>query len=84
MLDNPYASPVRGELHGLCPLLLQVGSVERLLEHSTIYVEKARASGVDAEVEVWEGQPHVFQGMPFPESEMAFEHLSDFIRRRCP
>jgi acetyl esterase/lipase len=84
VLDNPYASPVRGKLDGLCPLLVQVGRMERLLEHSTIFVEKARAAGVDAEVEVWEGQPHVFQSMPFPESKLAFEHLSDFIRHRCP
>ena len=43
-----------------------------------------RAADVDAEVEVWDGQPHAFQGFPFPESELGFEHLGDFIRRCCP
>lgn len=82
--DHPYVSPARGDLRGLCPLLLQVGSREWLRDQAIMYVDRARAAGVDAEVEVWDGQPHVFQGMPFPESELAFEHLSDFIRRRCP
>lgn len=83
-LDHPYVSPIRGDLKGLCPVLLQVGSSEFLLEHSTQFVERACAAGVNAEVEVWEGQPHVWHGLPFPESEQAFGHLSDFIRHHCP
>lgn len=84
LLDHPYASPLRGDLTGLCPLLLQVGGAEFLVDQSTLFVDKARAAGVDAEVEVWEGQPHVWHAMPFPEAERAFEHLGDFVRRCCP
>jgi epsilon-lactone hydrolase len=84
ILDLPYVSPLRGDLHGLCPLLLQAGSREMLLEQATAFADKARAAGVDAEVEVWDGQPHAFQGFPFPESDLGFEHLGDFIRRCCP
>jgi acetyl esterase/lipase len=84
ILDLPYVSPLRGDLHHLCPLLLQAGSKEMLLGHATAFAEKARAAGVDAEVEIWDGQPHAFQGFPFPESELGFEHLGDFIRRCCP
>jgi monoterpene epsilon-lactone hydrolase len=84
MLEHPYASPLRGDLHGLCSVLLQVGGAEMLVDHATLFAERARAAGVDAEVEVWEGQPHVWHTMPFPESAQAFEHLGDFIRRCCP
>jgi monoterpene epsilon-lactone hydrolase len=84
LLDDPYVSPLRGDLHGLCPILLQVGSTEFLVEQTTMFAERARAAGVDAEVEVWEGQPHVWHAMPFPESDLAFEHLADFLRRCCP
>jgi monoterpene epsilon-lactone hydrolase len=84
LLDHPYASPLRGDLQGLCPLLLQVGSTELLVDQSTMFADRARAAGVDAEVEVWEGQSHVWHVMPFPESEQAFGHLGDFIRRCCP
>jgi acetyl esterase/lipase len=55
-----------------------------LLDHATVFADRARAAGVDAEVEVWEGQSHVWHTMPLPESEQAFEHLGDFIRRCCP
>lgn len=84
LYEHPYVSPLRGDLGGLCPLLLQVGSAEWLLQQSTKFAEKARAAGVNAEVEVWEGQPHVWHIMPFPEAERAVEHLSDFIRYSCP
>jgi len=84
MLDHPYASPLRADLQGLCPVLLQAGGAEILVDHSTLFAERARAAGVDAEVEVWEAQSHVWHTMPFPEAEQAFEHLGDFIRRCCP
>jgi acetyl esterase/lipase len=84
VLDHPYASPLRGDLSGLCPVLLQVGSTERLVDQSTLFAERARAAGVDAEVEVWEGQPHVWHTMPFPEAQQAFGHVGDFVRRCCP
>lgn len=84
LYEHPYVSPLRGDLSGLCPMLLQVGGAEWLLQQSTQFVEQARAAGVNAEVEVWEGQPHVWHAMPFPESGQAIEHLSDFIRYSCP
>jgi acetyl esterase/lipase len=84
VLDHPYASPIRGNLDGLCPLLLQVGGNEWLLNQTTLFGERAREAGVSAEVEVWEDQPHVWHSMPLPESAQAFLHLGDFIRYCCP
>jgi len=84
LYEHPYVSPLQGDMKGLCPLLLQVGGAEWLLEQSTKFAERARAAGVNAEVEVWEGQPDVWHIMRFPESGRAVEHLSDFIRYSCP
>lgn len=84
LLSEPYVSPIFGDFSGLPPLLLQVGSTEVLLDDSLRLAEKARAVGVDAEVEVWDEVPHVWHGMPLPESEQAVGHLADFIRRVCP
>ncbi len=84
LYEHPYVSPLQGDMTGLCPLLLQVGGSEWLLEQSTKFAERARAAGVNAEVEVWEGQPHVWHIMRFPESGRAVEHLSDFVRYSCP
>jgi len=61
-----------------------VGSTDWLVDQSTLFAESARAAGVDAEVEVWKGQPHVWHTMPFPEARQAFGHLGDFVRRCCP
>jgi acetyl esterase/lipase len=84
LYEHPYVSPLRGNLEGLCPMLLQVGGSEWLLQQSTQFAKRAREAGVNAEAEVWEGQPHVWHIMPYPEAGRAIEHLSDFIRYRCP
>lgn len=58
---DPLASPLHGDLAGLPPLLIQVGTAERLLDDSRQFAAKARAAGVPVELEVWEGMHHVFQ-----------------------
>jgi monoterpene epsilon-lactone hydrolase len=81
----PYVSPVFGDFAGLPPLFFQAGSTEILLDDSRRCVERARAAGVSAELEVWKEMPHGWQGMPFvPESARAIDHCADFIRERCP
>ncbi len=84
LLREPYVSPVFGDFHGFPPLLLQVGSTEVLLDDSTRIAKKARAAGVDAEVEVWDQVSHVWHLTPTPESEQAVGHLADFVRHCCP
>ena len=85
LLRHPYVSPKFGEFTGLPPLLFQVGSTEILLDDSTDCAAKARAAGVAAEVEIWDGMPHGWQAMPFvPESRRAVDRLGDFIRECCP
>ena len=80
LLDEPYASPARADLRGLSPILIHVGSSELLRDQCVYFVERAKQAGVQVEMETWEGQPHVWHGMPFPESAAAFGHLADYIR----
>jgi epsilon-lactone hydrolase len=62
-----------------------VGRTEVLFGESWRCVERARAAGVSAEVEVWRQMPHGWQAMPFlPESDRAIERMGDFIRSSCP
>jgi monoterpene epsilon-lactone hydrolase len=58
---DPLASPLFGDLSGLPPLLIQVGSDERLLDDARQYAERAAAAGSPVRIEVWEGMHHVFQ-----------------------
>ncbi|MEZ4608189.1 MAG: alpha/beta hydrolase [Deinococcales bacterium] len=63
-LRNPLASPLHGDLEGLPPLLLQVGTREILLSDSIRFAEKAQAAGVDVTLEIEEGLIHVWQMFP--------------------
>lgn len=60
-LRQPLASPLHGDLHGLPPLLIQVGDRETLLDDSLRIARRARDAGVDVTLEVEPGQIHVFQ-----------------------
>jgi len=58
--SDPLASPLQGQFCGLPPIRIHVGDDEVLLDDSRRYVERARASGIDARLDVWMGMPHVF------------------------
>ena len=58
---TPLAAPLYADLHGLPPLLIQVGSSETLLDDSTRLAERAKTAGVDVTLEVWEDMIHVWQ-----------------------
>ena len=59
--NDPVASPLRADLSGLPPLLIQVGGDEILLSDSVTLAERAGAAGVSATLEVWPEMIHVFQ-----------------------
>ncbi len=85
LLRNPYVSPVFGDFRGLPPLLFQVGGEEILLDDSRRCAARAKAAGVSAEVEIWQGMQHGWQGLPFvPEAKRALERVADFVRGCCP
>ncbi len=83
-LDDPLVSPVHAELHGLPPLLLQVGQVDLTRDDAFVLGARAAAVGVAVEVEVVPGMVHGFQGlanMGIPESVAALERAGRFFRR---
>jgi monoterpene epsilon-lactone hydrolase len=59
--SDPFASPLHGDHRGLCPLYLQVGGAEVLLDDSRRLAAKARSAGVDVVVDVVPDMQHVFQ-----------------------
>lgn len=81
---QPLLSPLNADLHGLPPLLIQVGTEEILLDDSTLLVEKALQAGVDARLEVYQGMFHVFQALAsfLPESNQAVIQIGEFIQER--
>lgn len=82
-LTNPLISPLLGDLAGLPPMLIHVGDAEVLLSDSTRLAERAKAAGVDAEIEVWDEMIHVFQffGAMLPEAGEATEKIGQYIKQ---
>jgi len=80
----PWISPLYGDLHGLPPILIQVGGDEILLDDSTRFAEKAKAAGVDVTLNVGEGMMHCFALMPsfIPECRKAMNEMCTFIKTR--
>lgn len=60
-VTSAYVSPIFGDLNGLPPLLIQVGSDEILLNDSERLANKARSQGVRVTLEIYNSLWHVFQ-----------------------
>lgn len=60
-VNDPRATVLNASLKGLPPLLIQVGTAERLLDDAVILSGRASAANVAVTLETWPGQPHVFQ-----------------------
>ncbi|MBS1683281.1 MAG: alpha/beta hydrolase [Bacteroidetes bacterium] len=80
-LSNPYASPLFGDLRGLPPIYIQVGTAELLLDDSLRFAAKAKEAGVDVSIDVYQGFFHVFQAffMILPTARRANKKLAAFI-----
>lgn len=80
---TPLASPLHGDLSGLPPLLIQVGTAETLLDDSRLLADRVRAVGVDVTYEPWEDMIHGWHGSPhiLPEARDAIARIGDFYRR---
>ncbi len=87
VLDNrlrpvdPRVSPLRGDLAGLPPTLLQVSESEMLYDDARRYVNKARAAGSPARLQSWAGLLHVWQLWypEIPEAGEAWRRVGEFI-----
>ena len=81
-LHDPLASPVFGDLTGLPPLLIQVGSTEILLSDATRLADRAMGAGVDTTLEVEDGAPHVWHhAVPLlPEAMAAIDRIGTFVQ----
>ena len=58
---DPRVSPIYADLHGLPPMLIQVGSAETLLDDAVRLAAVAGAADVPVRLEVW---PHMIHAWP--------------------
>jgi acetyl esterase/lipase len=79
---DPLISPLFGDLRGLPPIHIQSGRNEILLDDSVRFYEKARQTGVDVTLKIWDDMFHVFQLFSFlPETQESMKQVSAFINK---
>lgn len=78
----PWISPLHGALHGLPPLLIQVGERESMLDDSVRFAHKAAAAGVDVLLRIGRGMMHCYPlfAPRFPEAVAALHETAVFVR----
>jgi len=78
------ASPLFADLAGLPPMLVQVGTAEVLFDDANGFAERARAAGVDVELDVWEDMIHVWHAFAdlLPEARDAIDQIAAFLAAR--
>jgi monoterpene epsilon-lactone hydrolase len=84
--QTPLGSPLYADLHGLPPLLLLAGEAEALRDDSTRFVEKVRAAGGEAEIQIADDMLHIYPlfACLLPEGREAIEQIGRFVKRYTP
>ena len=80
-LKDPLLSPVYGDMHGFPPAILTTGTRDLLLSNTVRVHRKLRRAGVEAQLEVYEGQSHAQYQFDdrVPETKEAFREIAAFF-----
>lgn len=81
---SPLASPNRGDLTGLPPMLIHVGRDEVLLDDAIVLHEAARSVGVDSTLEIWDDMIHVWHAFHpmLPEGRQGITRVGAYLREQ--
>lgn len=80
-LRDPMLSPVYGDMHGFPPAILTTGTRDLLLSNTVRVHRKLRKAGVEAQLEVFEGESHAQYQFDdrVPETREAFGEITAFF-----
>ncbi len=80
-LRDPMLSPVYGDMHGFPPAILTTGTRDLLLSNTVRVHRKLREAGVEAQLEVFEGESHAQYQFDdrVPETKEAFGEITAFF-----
>lgn len=78
-LKDPLLSPIYADVSGLPPAILTSGTRDLYLSNTVRMHRKLRAAGVEAMLQVWEGQSHV-QYMADPTAPETREYHDEVVR----
>jgi epsilon-lactone hydrolase len=79
---SALASPNRGDLSGLPPILIQVGRDEVLLDDAIVLHEAARSAGVASTLEIWDDMIHVWHAFHplLAEGKQGIARIGEYLR----
>ena len=82
-LSDPLLSPINGDVRGFPPTILTTGTRDLLLSNTVRMHRKLRQAGVEAALQVFEGQSHAqfYRDDRVPEVKEAFEEIASFFDR---
>jgi monoterpene epsilon-lactone hydrolase len=82
-LRDPLLSPVYGDLRGFPPTILTTGTRDLLLSNTVRTHRKLRQAGVEAALQVYEGQSHAhyYRDDTAPETKEAFGEIAAFFNK---
>ena len=82
-LKDPLLSPIYGDVRGFPPTILTTGTRDLLLSNTVRMHRKLRQAGVEAALQVFEGQSHAhyYRDDTAPESREAFSEVAAFFDR---
>jgi acetyl esterase/lipase len=81
-LTAPDISPIFGDLRGLPPVLLVVGSTDVLVEDNLAMAGRLAAAGNDVELRIYPESPHGFTGHPTAMARTALSGVDSWLRDR--
>jgi monoterpene epsilon-lactone hydrolase len=80
-LKDPLLSPIFGDMRGFPPTILTTGTRDLLLSSTVRVHRKLRQAGVEAVLQVFEGQSHAqfYRDPSAPETQEAFSEITRFF-----
>lgn len=80
-LTDPDISPIHADLSGLPPALFSCGTRDGLIDDTLFMSARWAAAGNAAELSLWPGGAHAFQGMDTEMAAASNRQMDDFLRR---
>ncbi len=82
-LSNPLISPINSDFTGICPILIQTGENEVLIDDSKNLAQKLENSGAIVQLDIWKEMFHVWHYFAryLPEGKQAIKEIGNFIKK---
>ncbi len=80
--QDPEISPLYAHLHDMPPALFTVGTLDPLLDDTLFMHARWAAAGNDAELAVYPGGVHGFNGFPVPIGQEANQRIDSFLAEK--